>query len=74
MFKEGCKVKIKKSEYITDLASQEREGKTGVIEQIRFPFGLHVLYMIKLDGPIVNKWGMLTEVGCYDYENCLELL
>lgn len=70
ILQEGSKVIMKKCSAISELAI----GKTGVIEEIRFPFGEHAVFEIKLDEPIIHEWGTELFIRCYDWEDCFALL
>lgn len=72
MLQIGNKVKIKESKYLNNLANSERVGKIGMVEKVHY--GLQLVYKIRLDEPIQNKWGIQAFVNCYDFHNCLEVL
>ena len=66
MFVRGDKIRI-----ISTTSSYT--GKTGTVEDIRYPFGLHCQYIIRFDEPFYEYGYKVETTFFYDFENAIEL-
>lgn len=72
MFRVGDHVKTLAVKSRSDLANSLYAGKTAVITEISFPFGLATCYRIKYDEPFYDHGYLVETHYYYDYENGLE--